>query len=406
MLSIPNSQLPDTIGVWATTTWYDGTAWRKADQMGRPAINTVFNPSADKNLFNQTPPSVQRTASGGKFRTNVINGLKFFSSLDSEGAYADAQAAALADVLIPDVLVYSRTSSLPAPLNGRALADDVIDVELNVTTGGDPLGLFADRDATGAVRERRGRSAYRLPGHVPLSRPAALGRVVSEGGPAGSPSVVPGDDDDDRIQSFHPTRRPRTIGVLGATVLILVASYGWAAITAPSRPASPTGVAVGADVDPSTSAIGTPGDVPQPGAGTGGPKAGSIERIDHSIEAWSKNLAANAHDFISATNLATLFHGRGRLSYDLGDHERALAAARTALAIEPTHAPARALEAAILYTLHDFDAAFRGGRRPRSRRPEPIVARSRPASTRSSSSAVVMLPGRTLTSWPPSAGHS
>jgi hypothetical protein len=151
VLSIPNGQLPNAIGVWATTSWNDGTTWHKADQMGRPAINTVFNPAADKNLFNQTPPSQQRTTSGGKFRTNVINGLKFYSSLDTEGAYADAQAAALADVLIPDVLPYSRTSSLPAPLNGRALADDVIDVELNVTTGGDPLGLFADRDATGAV---------------------------------------------------------------------------------------------------------------------------------------------------------------------------------------------------------------------------------------------------------------
>ena len=151
VLSIPNGQLPNAIGVWATTSWYDGTTWRKADQMGRPAINTVFNPSGDKDLFNQTPPSQQRTASGGKFRTNVINGLQFFSSLDTEGAYSNAQAGVLADVLIPDVLVYSRTSMLPAPLNGRALADDVIDVELNVTTGGDPLGLFADRNATGAV---------------------------------------------------------------------------------------------------------------------------------------------------------------------------------------------------------------------------------------------------------------
>lgn len=151
VMTIPNSQLPDTIGVWATTqVWRDGK-WRAADQMGRPAINTVFNPSADKDLFNRTPPHRQATAYGGKFRNNVINGLKFFSSLDSEGAYSNAQAAALADVLIPDVLVYSRSSSLPAPLNGRALADDVIDVELNITTGGDPLGLFADRNATGAV---------------------------------------------------------------------------------------------------------------------------------------------------------------------------------------------------------------------------------------------------------------
>jgi len=151
VISIPNSQLPDTIGVWATTSYYADGRWHKGDQMGRPAINTVFNPAADKDLFNRTAPDRQATAFDGKFRKNVIAGLKFFSSLDSEGAYSDAQAAALAGVLIPDVLKYSRSSSLPAPLNGRALADDVIDVELNITTGGDPLGLFPGRDATGAV---------------------------------------------------------------------------------------------------------------------------------------------------------------------------------------------------------------------------------------------------------------
>jgi hypothetical protein len=151
VVALPNSMLPSAINVWATTSWYDGAAWRAADQMGRPAINTVFNPSGDKNQFNVTKPSQQATASGGKFKTNVVNGLTFFSSLDSEGSYSAGQAQALASVLIPDVLPYSRTSTLPAPLNGRALADDVIDVELNVTTGGDPLGLFADRDATGAV---------------------------------------------------------------------------------------------------------------------------------------------------------------------------------------------------------------------------------------------------------------
>jgi hypothetical protein len=162
VLSIPNGQLPDTIGVWATTSWYDGSTWQAADQMGRPAINTVFNPSADKNAFNTTAPSAQATAMGGKFRTNVINGLTFFSGLDSEGSYSADQAGFLASVLIPDVLVYSRTNALglPAPLNGRALADDVIDVELIVTTGGDPLNLFGadgltglgpDRDGSGAV---------------------------------------------------------------------------------------------------------------------------------------------------------------------------------------------------------------------------------------------------------------
>ncbi len=150
VLSVPNRDLPNAIGVWATTSWKDASGWHKADQMGRPAINTVFNPTADKDDFNQTPPSQQATAFGGKFRANVVAGLQFFSSLDSEGAYTTAQAQALAGILIPDVLTYSRTSALPAPLNGRGLADDVIDTELNITTGGDPLGLFG-RNATGAV---------------------------------------------------------------------------------------------------------------------------------------------------------------------------------------------------------------------------------------------------------------
>ena len=152
VIEVPDAELGRHIGVWGKTTWWDGSAWRAGDQMGRPAINTVFNPKADKDDFNRTPPSQQATAFGGKFRTNVVNGLIFFSSLDtaSGGSYTTAQAQALAGILIPDVLTYSRTSTLPAPLNGRALADDVIDVELNITTGGDPLGLFG-RDAAGAV---------------------------------------------------------------------------------------------------------------------------------------------------------------------------------------------------------------------------------------------------------------
>ena len=152
VISIPNSQLPNKIGVWATTSYKSGGKWIQADQMGRPAINTVFNPTADKNAFNKTAPHRQATAFGGKFRTNVVNTLLAFSALDSEGPYAQAEAEALAAVLIPDVLVYDRRSSLPAPLNGRGLADDVIDTELNIVTGGDPLDLFgAGRDATGGV---------------------------------------------------------------------------------------------------------------------------------------------------------------------------------------------------------------------------------------------------------------
>jgi hypothetical protein len=83
--------------------------------------------------------------------TNTINVLQALSALDSEGPYSADQATALANVLIPDVITYDTPTAAVGPLNGRALADDVIDTELNITTGGDPLGLFADRDATGGV---------------------------------------------------------------------------------------------------------------------------------------------------------------------------------------------------------------------------------------------------------------
>jgi hypothetical protein len=152
VLEVPDSTLGTNIGVWATTEQKIDGVWVGRDQMGRPAINTVFNSSAaDKEAFNVTPPSEQRTAMGGKFRNNVITVLQALSALDPEGPYSPAQAAALADVLLPDVLTYNTATTAVGPLNGRALADDVIDVELNITTGGDPLDLFADRDETGGV---------------------------------------------------------------------------------------------------------------------------------------------------------------------------------------------------------------------------------------------------------------
>jgi hypothetical protein len=152
IVEVPDGQLGRHIGVWATTEqWIDGQ-WVGRDQMGRPAINTVFNhTAADKELFNVTPPSQQASAAGGKFVNNVADTLIVLSALDPEGDYDPAQAAALATVLIPDVITYDTATHAVGPLNGRALADDVIDVELNITTGGDPLGLFSDRDATGGV---------------------------------------------------------------------------------------------------------------------------------------------------------------------------------------------------------------------------------------------------------------
>lgn len=155
-----DDQLGGAIAVWGQTTWWDGSAWQPGDQMGRPAINTVFNTklvdanaTLTKNRFNQTPPSQQRTAFGGQFRTNVITTLTNINAVLGTGApdYTVAQAAGLADFLLPDVLTYN-TATAAGGLNGRALSDDVIDIELGITTNGsvtsDGVGPHGDYQAT------------------------------------------------------------------------------------------------------------------------------------------------------------------------------------------------------------------------------------------------------------------
>ena len=130
VLEVSNEMLSDTggaIGVWATTI--DRATGATIDQMGRPAINTVFNhTAADKQAFNVTPPSQQRTS--GNFRNNVIG------TLETLGGYSADTSGAIADILLPDVLTYTLGTTAAGPLNGRAPADDVIDVELGLVTNG------------------------------------------------------------------------------------------------------------------------------------------------------------------------------------------------------------------------------------------------------------------------------
>ena len=148
VVELPNAAIGGTgtnVGVWATTS-LNGM---QADQMGRPAINTVFNGSAaDKEAFNVTAPAAQPTAMGEKFRNNVIAVLLAFSAGDTEGDYSAEEAGALADILLPDVIRYTLGSMAAGPLNGRGLVDDVIDAELNIVTGGFP---FEGRNDVGAI---------------------------------------------------------------------------------------------------------------------------------------------------------------------------------------------------------------------------------------------------------------
>ncbi len=129
IIKLPNSKLGGNnknIGIWSTTNVLRKGAWVQADQMGRPAINTVFNNvdahKTDREAFNTTQP-VQQPALFGQHVQDVLTAL---------GA---ADPAGLAGVLLPDVLTY-KTGDTSGFLNGRGLTDDVIDAELNLVTNG------------------------------------------------------------------------------------------------------------------------------------------------------------------------------------------------------------------------------------------------------------------------------
>jgi Domain of unknown function (DUF4331) len=146
VLEVPNDSIGATnIGVWGATSYWENGAWHKADQMGRPAINTVFNTKyvtapPNKDLFNETAPSRQNS-SLLPFHGNVVATLMNINGILVDGCddYDEATANAIADYLLPDVITYrvgSTANGAAFPFNGRKLSADVIDAELGVTTNG------------------------------------------------------------------------------------------------------------------------------------------------------------------------------------------------------------------------------------------------------------------------------
>ena len=118
-----------------STPDFSGT-YTQADQMGRPAINTVFTASADKDAFNRTTPSNMGAAFQAKYQARLL-ALNAGFTTNALGQ----DAAALTSLLATDVLNVATTGKTTFfdgtnVLTGRALADDVIDVELLLIFGG------------------------------------------------------------------------------------------------------------------------------------------------------------------------------------------------------------------------------------------------------------------------------
>jgi len=106
VLEVPTGDsVDDQFSVWGRTR----LGGRQIDRMGFPAVNTVFIPTARKTQFNQSVP---------------LNDERLFSRFVGD----------LSSVLLPDQMPLDTTSSAGFP-NGRRLADDVIDIELQLITG-------------------------------------------------------------------------------------------------------------------------------------------------------------------------------------------------------------------------------------------------------------------------------
>ena len=155
VLEVPSSELGGpNIGVWARTVDSGGM---QIDRMGRPAINTALIASSRKDDFNLGAPADDPANFGAEVQ----------AAIESLNGGDSSHAAAVTSVLLPDVLTFD-TSDPTGFLNGRQLADDVIDAELDLLTQG---GLTSDLVGANDVPFRSA-FPYLAPANVP--EPGAL----------------------------------------------------------------------------------------------------------------------------------------------------------------------------------------------------------------------------------------
>jgi hypothetical protein len=110
--------------------------YAQEDQVGRPAINTVFGTVGMKDAFNVTVPSAMQAAFQANFETNLMALNPVYTS-----NVLGLDATAFSTVLSQDVLWVAETGVTTyfngtEILTGRALGDDVIDISLLLIFGG------------------------------------------------------------------------------------------------------------------------------------------------------------------------------------------------------------------------------------------------------------------------------
>jgi tetratricopeptide (TPR) repeat protein len=151
------------------------------------------------------------------------------------------------------------------------------------------------------------------------------------------------------LRATVPFRRPmriRPVGLVLAALLVVGGSYGASWLATSSRGGSAPDARTGRD---DSFAVGAADEASGPA---------DLAAIDVQIKIWGPKAAADARDDISAGNLTVLYLGRGRLTGDAADYDRASAAAARALAANPTAIATRALKATVLQATHDFTGAL------------------------------------------------
>lgn len=104
------------------------------DQMGRPAINTVFVNAARKNEFNTTVPSAMNGAFNAQFQS-VLTGFGYTTNIlgYDKPTFAGALVTDVLNVKMNGTTTFYDGTNV---LTGRALNDDVITTELILIFGG------------------------------------------------------------------------------------------------------------------------------------------------------------------------------------------------------------------------------------------------------------------------------
>lgn len=128
VLQVPNTALGDNpkVGIWSRVLVPHDGQMVQGDRAAQPGIDATFNQTDDdKRVWNMHEPSGDRKGFLDKFA----------AVFENAGHYSKAEAMALAEQTLPDLVSYDYTSGAGFP-NGRNLTDDVINLGTALVTNG------------------------------------------------------------------------------------------------------------------------------------------------------------------------------------------------------------------------------------------------------------------------------